>query len=141
MKASPYAYLIIKQFEGLKLRSYQCQAEVWTIGYGHTKGVHQGMTITTTQAEEYLKEDIAKTEHIIDIWRLDLNQNQYDALVSLVFNIGPANFTSSTLLKKLKVSANDPTIPDEIRRWIYAGGRKNEGLRRRREQEAKLYTE
>lgn len=139
MTASPYAYLIIMQFEGLRLRSYQCQAGIWTIGYGHTQGVHQGQTITRQQAEEYLKADVAKTEHIINLRHLTLNQNQYDALVSLVFNIGPANFAQSTLLKKLKANPNDPTIPDEIRRWIYVNKQPSEGLIRRRDQEAKLY--
>lgn len=139
MKASPYAYLIIQQFEGLRLRSYQCQAGVWTIGYGHTQGVYQGMAITRQQAEEYLKADVATTEHIINIRHLDLNQNQFDALVSLVFNIGPVQFAQSTLLKKIQANPNDPTIPDEIRRWIYVNKQPSEGLIRRRDQEAKLY--
>lgn len=139
MKASPYAYLIIQQFEGLRLRSYQCQAGVWTIGYGHTQGVHQGMAITRQQAEEYLKADVATTEHIINIRHLDLNQNQFDALVSLVFNIGPVQFAQSTLLKKIQANPNDPTIPDEFRRWIYVNKQPSEGLIRRRDQEAKLY--
>jgi len=141
MNASPYAYLIIRQFEGLRLRSYQCQAGIWTIGYGHTQGVRHGQTITQSQAEEYLHQDVARTEHCINIWHLDLNQNQFDALVSLVFNIGPTHFAQSTLLKKLKIDPNDPTIPAEFGRWIHVNKQPNEGLRRRREQEAKLYIE
>ena len=139
MKPSIYAYLLIKDFEQLQLKSYRCPAGVWTIGYGHTKGVTRNMTITLQQAEEYLRQDVSHFELELATHHLNLTQSQYDAVISLMFNIGADAFARSTLLRKLKANPNDPTIADEFRRWIYASGKPLEGLKKRREQEIKLY--
>ena len=139
MKASQNAYDIIKKYEGLRLEAYRCPAGVLTIGYGHTKGVTEGMKISSEQADIYLVTDITGAERYLDSLALSLNQNQFDALVSLIFNIGSGNFSRSTLLCKLKVNPLDPTIGDEFMRWVYAGGRILRGLQKRRADEVRLY--
>ena len=139
MKASQNAYDIIKKYEGLRLEAYRCPAGVLTIGYGHTRGVTEGMKISSEQADIYLVTDITGAERYLDSLALSLNQNQFDALVSLIFNIGSGNFSRSTLLCKLKVNPLDPTIGDEFMRWVYAGGRILRGLQKRRADEVRLY--
>ena len=139
MKSTNYAILLIKSFEQLRLNSYLCPAGVWTIGYGHTDGVNQGMLITEKTADGFLKQDIRNAEHCINQMGADLTQEQFDALVSFVFNIGVRAFNVSTLRKKILKDPNDPSIADEFRRWVYAGNKKLPGLIKRREQEIKLY--
>lgn len=139
MKPSIYAFLLIQDFEQLQLKSYRCPAGVWTIGWGHTRGVTRNMSITRSQAEEYLRQDVSRIETELATHHLTLNQSQYDAIVSLVFNIGAVAFARSTLLRKLKANPDDPSIADEFRRWIYCKGQVLDGLKRRREQEIKLY--
>ncbi|MGX8689068.1 MAG: lysozyme [Bacteroidaceae bacterium] len=139
MKATNYATLLIKSFEQLRLNSYLCPAGVWTIGYGHTDGVNQGMLITEKTADAFLKQDIRNAEHSINQMDAELTQEQFDALVSFVFNVGVRAFNVSTLRKKILKNPNDPSIADEFRRWVYAGDKKLPGLIKRREQEIKLY--
>ncbi len=139
MKASKAAYILIQQFESLKLTAYKCPGGVWTIGYGHTSGVQEGMTITETEADELLTEDIEVCEKQINSLNLSLNQNQFDALVSFLFNVGFGNFSKSTLLMKVKVNPYDNSIADELTRWVYSKGKKLAGLQRRRTLEIKLY--
>ena len=139
MKSTNYAILLIKSFEQLRLNSYLCPAGVWTIGYGHTDGVNQGMLITEKTADGFLKQDIRNAEHCINQMGADLTQEQFDALVSFVFNVGVQAFNTSTLKKKILKNPNDPSIADEFRRWVYAGNKKLPGLIKRREQEIKLY--
>ncbi len=139
MKISNKGLDIIKQYEGLKLQAYQCTAGVWTIGYGHTKGVKQGDSINEEQAEQYLIRDVQVAEDAINAENLNINQNQFDALVSFVFNCGVAAFKSSTLLRKIKADANDPAIADEFAKWRNAGGSAVAGLVRRRGSESNLY--
>lgn len=122
MKASEKAYSLIRQFEGLRLTAYRCPVGVWTVGYGHTSGVVPGMVITKEQAEEFLKQDIAIVENIINAECPNLRQCQFDALVSFVFNVGEENFRKSTLLKKIKANPDDNSIMDEFLRWVYANG-------------------
>ena len=139
MKASSKALELIKQFEGLRLKAYLCPGGVWTIGYGHTSGVKSGMIITEAQAEEYLKADLISFERYLNGLGLALNQNQFDALISLIYNIGIGNFQKSTLLRKARINANDNSIMDEFLRWVYSKGRVLPGLQRRRLREMKLY--
>jgi len=139
MKATNYATLLIKSFEQLRLNSYLCPAGVWTIGYGHTDGVNQGMLITEKTADAFLKQDIRNAEHSINQMDAELTQEQFDALVSFVFNIGVRAFNVSTLRKKILKNPNDPSIADEFRRWVYAGDKKLPGLIKRREKEIELY--
>ena len=139
MKASGKAYSLIQQSEGLRLSSYRCPAGVWTIGYGHTAGVTEGMTITVEEANEFLRQDIVFAEDVINAQGLTLRQCQFDALVSLVFNIGGSAFRRSTLLKKIRVNPDDNSIMDEFLRWVYSRGKVLPGLQRRRLAEMKLY--
>lgn len=139
MRTSNKGIELIKKEEGLMLKAYRCPAGVLTIGYGHTKGVKSSDVITEQQADTYLREDLRDAEQTVIRHRLDINQNQFDALVSFVFNLGSGNFASSTLLKKVKINSNDPTIATEFRKWVYAGGKVLSGLVKRREAEANLY--
>ena len=139
MNTSPKGIALIKEFEGLRLKAYKCPGGVWTIGYGHTACVKPGMVISEAQAEEYLKADLIAFERYLNGLGLALNQNQFDALISLIYNIGIGNFQKSTLLRKARINANDNSIMDEFLRWVYSKGRVLPGLQRRRLREMKLY--
>jgi lysozyme len=139
MKTSQRGIELIKKHEGLRLAAYLCPAGIPTIGYGHTKGVKLGQVITETEAEQFLIEDLKTSEQEIDSLNLRLNQNQFDALVSFVFNVGAGNFRSSTLLRRVRLNSNDNDIENQFKRWVYANGRVLPGLVKRRNDEAKLY--
>lgn len=142
MKTSDEMTEWIRKFEGLRLSAYKCAAGVWTIGYGHTgNDVKRGMVINRFQAEDYLKKDIARHEAAVGriFPDVELMQGQFDALVSFCFNLGEGNLQSSTLAKKIKANAADPSIPREFSRWVYAKGVKLPGLVKRRQVEAKFW--
>ena len=140
MKTSEKGKSLIKKFEGLSLNAYQDSVGVWTIGYGHTgTDVYAGLTITKEQAENLLEQDIAKHETPVQNMGVELSQNQFDALVSFVFNMGVGAFRTSTLYKKVSANPNDTAIADEFRKWIYAGNIKLNGLVSRREKEIEMY--
>ena len=139
MKTSEKGINLIKKFEGCKLTAYKCPAGIWTIGYGHTRNVHKGEVITQQQADELLKQDLLVYEAGINVMKLNINQNQYDSLVSFAFNLGLGALQKSTLLKRIKVNPNDPKIKDEFLRWSYAGGKQLKGLLLRRQAECDLY--
>lgn len=132
---------LIKRFEGCRLGSYRCPAGVWTIGYGHTKGVKPGQRITQEEAERLLREDAARIEEGVRIalGGLRLSDCKMDALVSFVFNVGVEAFKRSTLLRKLRANPDDVSIGNEFRRWVYAGGKRLQGLADRREAEVRLF--
>lgn len=139
MKTGEKGLTLIKHFEGLRLRAYQCSANVWTIGFGHTTGVRPGDVITSEQADEFLRQDVAEAERAVSRFvRVPLTQFQFDALVSFVFNLGVENFRTSTLLKKLNVGHYDSAV-QEFGRWIHAGGKILPGLVRRRAAERALF--
>tara|TARA_Y100000361_G_scaffold95350_1_gene85304 strand:+ start:944 stop:1387 length:444 start_codon:yes stop_codon:yes gene_type:complete len=139
LKTSAEGLSLIKKFEGCELYAYQCSAGVWTIGYGHTKDVEPGMQITKEDAEEMLVEELHEYEsYINDFVTAPLSQNQFDALVSWVYNLGPANLKSSTMLKVLNAGDYDE-VPAQMKRWNKAGGKRLEGLIRRREAESLLF--
>ena len=130
---------LIKKFEGCELKAYQCSAGGWTIGYGHTKDVVEGMEITQEQAEQMLVDELHEYESYINKYvTVALSQNQFDALVSWVYNLGPANLSASTMLKVLN-SGEYEDVPAQMKRWNKAGGKVLEGLIRRREAEACLF--
>ena len=139
MKTSKKGIELIKKYEGLKLKAYKCPAGVWTIGYGHTKNVKQGDTITEKQAEILLIYDLNDFENCIKKnVRIPLSQNQFDALVSFCFNVGCGNFLKSTLLKKL----NEGKIAEaakEFLKWNKADGKELAGLTKRRQEEMELF--
>ena len=130
---------LIKDFEGFRTHAYQDSVGVWTIGYGHTKGVTPDMIISTEQGEEMLTDELKEYETYVEtLVKVPLHQYQYDALVSWVYNLGPTNFKNSTLLRKLN-SGDYSAVPTEIKRWNKAGGKVLEGLVKRREAEAKMF--
>ena len=137
-KISEKGLNLIKQFEGCRLRAYQCSAGVWTIGYGHTAGVKQGQTITQAQAEEYLKQDCKKFENYVNNKSYvpiteQLNQNQFDALVSFAYNCGQGN------LKTLCAGRSTAQIAAALPKYNKAAGKVLSGLVRRRAAEVKLF--
>lgn len=132
MKVSQTGLDLIKRFEGLEKSAYLCPAGILTIGYGHTAGVKEGDTCTPEQAEVWLREDCRVAELTINSnVDVQLNQHQFDVLVSFIFNLGPGNFIKSTLLKKLN-SGDYTGAADEFDRWVNARGRKLPSLIRRR---------
>ena len=141
MKLGERGTEILKYFEGCKLTAYQDSVGVWTIGYGHTKGVYNGMTITQEEAEQMLLTELEEYEgYIEDMVTVPLTQNQFDALVVWIYNLGPTNFKNSTLLKELN-AGNYNAAGQEITRWNKAGGKVLAGLVKRREAEAELFNE
>jgi lysozyme len=139
MHISEEGLSLIKKFEGCELKAYRCAANVLTIGYGTIKDVTEDMEITKEEAESLLKEEMHEYEgYINDMVKVPLEQNQFDAMVSWVFNLGSGNLSSSTLLKKLNDSEYDE-VPTQIKRWNKAGGKVLDGLIRRREAEALLF--
>ena len=139
MNISEEGLSLIKKFEGFELKAYRCSANVLTIGYGHTKGVEEDQEITQEEAEEMLASELGEYEgYINDMVECDLEQYQFDALVAWVYNLGPTNLRSSTMLKRL--NANDlDDVPTQIRRWNKAGGKVLAGLTRRREAESLMF--
>lgn len=130
---------IIKGYEGLRLKAYQDSVGVWTIGYGHTKGVSSGMEINETQADTFLREDVSWAQDAVnDNVSVPLNQLQFDALVSFTFNLGETNLKSSTLLRKLN-SGDYLGAANEFQRWNKAGGKELSGLTKRRNAEANQF--
>jgi lysozyme len=137
---------LIKTFEGFKSAPYKCPAGIPTIGYGATfypNGKKVTMTdkaLTETESVELLKHMLVSFEKYVDSYcRDDINQNQFDALVSFAYNLGPANLKSSTLLKKVNANPADESIKLEFMKWVKAGGKTLKGLVARREAESKLY--
>src|ERR1700751_3444322 len=123
-------------FEGDVLSAYQDQRGVWTIGYGHTAGVHPGQTITQAQAEAFLLSDVsAAVRFVSEVGEVALTQGQFDALVDFTFNLGVGNFKNSTLLKDIN-AGNFPAAIAQFSLWDKCGGVVNAGLLRRRNAEA-----
>ena len=129
----------IKKFEGCELIAYQDAVGVWTIGYGHTKGVSEGDIISSAQAEALLLKELKEYENYVhELVEVPLHQYQFDALVSWTYNLGPTNLKSSTMLKVLN-EGKYSEVPDQMRRWNRAGGKVLEGLVKRRDYEARLF--
>lgn len=123
-------------FEGDILTAYQDQRGIWTIGYGHTAGVHPGQTITQQQAVALLASDLRTAADCVnEVVTIKLTQSQFDSLVDFVFNVGITNFQHSTLLRDI----NEDRFPEalaQFRLWDHCGGVVNAGLLRRRNAEA-----
>ena len=130
---------LIKRFEGLRLEAYLCPADVWTIGYGHTKGVRRGDVITRTQANDFLALDMGWVILTVkDTVLVPLNINQEAALYSFIYNVGGGAFARSTMLRRLN-KGNYADAANEFKRWNRGGGKVLNGLIRRREAEAALF--
>ena len=129
----------IKRFEACRLGAYQDAVGIWTIGYGSTRGVRAGMTITQEEADRRLADDLAPAESAVDrLVMVDLTDGQFDALVSFVFNVGEGTFAKSTLLKTLN-AGHYSAVPAQLQRFRYAHGRPLKGLAARRAAEAGLW--
>jgi len=137
---SEEGYALTKEFEGLRLKTYRDQGGVLTIGYGHTgSDVHDGDTVTEEEACNLLTRDTASSVACVNrLVRAPINQNQFDALVDFVFNLGCGSLEISKLL--LCVNAEEYILATpEFMRWIHVGGEVNDGLIRRRKAEALLF--
>lgn len=137
---------LIKSFESFRSKPYLCQAGVPTIGYGATyypngkRVTLKDKPITLDQGIELFK--VTSQKYILAVDRMtrdDINQNQFDALVSLCFNIGESNFQNSTVLKRVNKNPNDKSIAEAFARWKFADGKESKGLIRRRAAEVALY--
>lgn len=141
---SPVAAIaLIRHMEGCRLDAYRDTVGVWTIGYGHTKGVRPGMTITQSQAERFLAEDLRGAERVVTrSVKVPLSDHEYGALVSLVYNIGGRAFRNSSCLRALNKN-NRPAAADAMELFVKGRvwGRKRtlQGLVRRRRLERALF--
>ena len=146
MKTGDKGLTLIKDYEKLKLEAYTATEQerldgIWTIGWGHIRGVEEGDTCTEAEADQFLRDDLAEAERAVNMnVGVSLNQNQFDALVSLVFNIGQGNFTNSTLLRKLN-GGNYAGAAMEFDRWNRQKGLVLNGLTKRRARERALFSE
>ena len=130
---------LIKCWEGLRLKAYKCPANVWTIGYGHTKTAKAGMTITNSQADKLLLEDLKGYEAAVNTFTIVLlTQNQFDALVSFTFNVGIGAFRKSTLLRLVN-QGRFKEASNQFDRWVFGGGKQLPGLIARREAEKTMF--
>lgn len=142
MKLSTRGIDLIKRFEGYSSKAYPDPAtggEPWTIGYGTTNGVKPGMVITAEKAEKMLRDDVAKFESgVSSLITAPTTQGQFDAMVSLAYNIGLGNFGKSTLLKKHNARCYT-CAADQFRVWNRANGKVMNGLTKRRAAERQVY--
>lgn len=135
---------LIKEFEGLRLKAYRDSVNVLTVGFGHTSmagppEVKSGMTITAQEAEDILARDLGKFEKaVFDKLTRSPTQNEYGAMVSLCFNVGPGNFAKSSVLRKFN-EGDEQGAADAFLRWNRADGKVMAGLTRRREAERALF--
>ena len=139
-------YLLITNHEGLRLKPYLCPAKIPTIGYGNTyytdgkRVTLLDKEITKQQAFDMFKEVANRfAKRVDELVTSNINQNQFNALVSFAYNVGTGNFASSTLLKKVNRNPDDLSIKDEFLRWNKAGGKVINGLTNRRNEEANIY--
>ena len=141
MKYSKTALSLVEKFEGCELTAYQDQGGVWTIGFGHTQNVYPGMHITLDEAEEYAKSDLECAEIFVNrLVKVDLSQDEFDALVDFVFNLGPVAFQTSTMLQLIN-EKQFHAAADQFQRWDHCGGKVVAGLLNRRKMEAALFDE
>jgi lysozyme len=145
---------LLAQWEGVELKVYKDSAGLPTIGVGHlltrdelTSGkisirgepIKYANGLTRQQAIELLDQDLDKFEEVINSSvKVDLSQNQFDALVAFTFNVGANAFRSSTLLKVLN-QGQYLEVPNQLRRWVFSGGQRVQGLANRREKEIALW--
>lgn len=138
--ARAIAAALVKRSEGCRLKAYRDSGGIWTIGYGHTKGVTEGMTCTQAQADAWLDEDMSEAErNVAALVKVPLTTCQTAALTDFAFNTGASQLAHSTLLRVINANHLD-LAPGEFERWVYDNGKKMPGLVIRREREAFLWT-
>jgi lysozyme len=141
LKINAAGISLIKKYEGCVLHSYKCPAGVWTIAFGHTgPEVKEGQLITQHAADVILQHDLEKfEERVSDLTRkLALTENQFSALVSFAFNLGSTALANSTLMKRL-LKGDTAGAAEQFEKWVNAGGKKLEGLVKRRAAERDLF--
>jgi GH24 family phage-related lysozyme (muramidase) len=145
MQVNAAGIALIKLYEGFRARAYQDSVGVWTIGFGHTSAaglpyVKPDLQITRTEAERILSNDIGQfsvgIRHLVA--GVDLNDNQFSALVSFAYNVGLGNFRKSSVYRAV-MSGDFMAVPRRLALWIKAGGRSLNGLIKRRDSEARLF--
>ena len=134
---------LVKLHEGFRAKAYLCPASKITIGYGHVilagESYLNSATLNTNEAEEILRSDLAIAErHVAKLIDVDLNDNQFAALVSFAFNLGGGNLKSSTL-RRLLNAGDYKCVPEQLGRWVFASGKKLNGLIKRRKEEGELF--
>ena len=141
MRASDKLIAYIRKAEGCRLTAYQDVAGVWTIGYGHTKGVKAGDRITQYQADQWLREDLAVFEAVVNKCKRIDTQGKYDAVLDFIYNCGPQNWAGSTLKRYIEAGKATWEIQEQFLRWVTSKGRKLGGLVSRRIWEAARFAE
>ena len=140
MKYSKAGLALTESFEGCRLQAYQDSKGVWTIGYGHTAGVHSGMTGTQDLANQWLAQDVQWAESAVNAnVHVALTQPEFDALVDFVFNAGSGNFRASTMLGLIN-RGDMHGAALEFTKWDKCGGNVVAGLLRRRVAEENLFS-
>lgn len=135
MNYSKSGLKLTEQFEQCRLVAYQDQGGVWTIGWGHTFGVHAGMVCTQLEADRWLVDDMRVAEaNVIMMVVAPLTQDEFDALVDFVFNLGGNRFEHSTLRELLNAGKYHAAAA-EFDKWDHVAGKVCQGLLRRREAE------
>jgi lysozyme len=142
-QASDTAYAVIQHFEGYSPFVYKDAAGLDTIGFGHLiQPGHENtfpVPLLPEEAQKLLAQDVRYSVKSVNrLIKIPVRQHNADALISFTFNLGPGALSKSTLLKRVNAGRHDQ-VPDEIRKWVYAGGKKLRGLEIRREAEAALY--
>lgn len=140
MTPSDACYHLTESSEGCALRAYQDTGGVWTIGYGHTKNVKPNDVITSAMAQILLEHDMEYASSVVNTHCLPCTQNQFDALVDFVFNVGPSQFLGSHLYQ-YHVSGEYNKAAAEFPKWKYDNGKVKLGLVRRRSAESDLYSQ
>ena len=144
MKLSQRGIDFIKSHEALRLKAYQDSKGKWTIGWGHTKGVKPGDEITEAQAEQFIRDDFAWVERTLNADLVSgrdkplVTQNEYDALCSLVFNIGSQAYLDSTVRRKIK-QGDKMAAAHAFGMWVYSNHKFIQGLANRRAAERKMF--
>lgn len=146
MELGNNGWKLIQRFEGCKLDSYQDVVGIWTIGWGSTfyadgTPVKEGETITQDEADKLFKLTLVSyVKCVTKALKTKVSQNQFDAMVSLCYNIGCGNFKKSSVLSKTNANPNDATITNSFLLWNKASGKVVKGLTNRRTAEAELFT-
>ena len=144
MKLSQKGVDFIKSHEALRLKAYQDSKGVWTIGWGHTKDVHPGDVITREQAEQFIRDDFAWVERVLNADLVSgrdkplVTQNEFDALCSLVFNIGSQAYLDSTVRRKIK-QGDKMAAARAFKMWVYSNHKFVQGLANRRADEVRFF--
>lgn len=140
MNYSKDGMALTEYFEGFRSEAYLDQGGVPTIGFGHTLGVHMGMTCTQEEANAWLLEDVKWAANAVNLYvKVGITQEQFDALTDFCFNVGITNFKNSSMLAYLNTNQLEAAIA-EFDKWDHVGGQVVAGLLRRRDAETALFT-